>query len=93
MIKVEDYNESWPKWFASLHSKIWPVVREVALAIEHVGSTSAPGLAVKQLWAHLMDRPTLNLQNTFSWETKATTMTSQMACPKISSKSLNLTSS
>lgn len=46
-IPVEIYNSEWPRLFEGLKEKIWPVVREVALTIEHVGSTSVPGLAAK----------------------------------------------
>lgn len=46
-IVVVDYDPSWPKLFERLRSQIWPVLSDVALAVEHVGSTSVPGLAAK----------------------------------------------
>jgi GrpB-like predicted nucleotidyltransferase (UPF0157 family) len=46
-IVVVDYDPSWPRGFERVRSKVWPVVSDVALAIEHVGSTSVPGLAAK----------------------------------------------
>lgn len=46
-IVVVDYDPTWPALFESLQSAIWPAVGDFALAIEHVGSTSVPGLAAK----------------------------------------------
>jgi GrpB-like predicted nucleotidyltransferase (UPF0157 family) len=49
MIVVVDYDPHWPEIFEQLRSRTWPVVREIASAIEHVGSTSVPGLAAKPI--------------------------------------------
>jgi len=46
-ILVVDYDRDWPTAFEALHAQIWPRVRDVAQALEHVGSTSVPGLAAK----------------------------------------------
>jgi GrpB-like predicted nucleotidyltransferase (UPF0157 family) len=46
-IRVVDYNPGWPAAFEQLRSNIWPAVADVAVAVEHVGSTSVPGLAAK----------------------------------------------
>lgn len=48
-IVVVDYDPSWPAVFEQLRSQIWPVVSNVAIAIEHVGSTSVAGLAAKPI--------------------------------------------
>src|SRR4051812_9250013 len=48
-IVVTDYNPDWPAWFEQLHALIWPAVSDVALRIDHVGSTSVPGLAAKPI--------------------------------------------
>ena len=48
-ILVVDYDPGWPESFAQLRAAIWPLVRDVALSIEHVGSTSVPGLAAKPI--------------------------------------------
>jgi GrpB-like predicted nucleotidyltransferase (UPF0157 family) len=48
-IVVVDYDPTWPDAFELVRSTVWPVVRDVALAIEHVGSTSVPGLAAKPI--------------------------------------------
>jgi len=48
-IIVVDYDPTWPAIFERLRATIWPVVSDVALTIEHVGSTSVPGLAAKPI--------------------------------------------
>ena len=48
-IKVVDYDPTWPEMFEVLRSRIHPAVQDIALAIEHVGSTSVPGLAAKPM--------------------------------------------
>ncbi len=46
-VQVLDYDPRWPIQFDQLHSLLWPVVQDLATSIEHVGSTSVPGLAAK----------------------------------------------
>jgi GrpB-like predicted nucleotidyltransferase (UPF0157 family) len=46
---VEDYDPAWARDFEMLRQRIWPEVADVALRIEHVGSTSVPGLAAKPI--------------------------------------------
>jgi GrpB-like predicted nucleotidyltransferase (UPF0157 family)/quercetin dioxygenase-like cupin family protein len=46
-IEVVDYDPVWQDWFEALRAQIWPAVEDVALRIDHVGSTSVPGLAAK----------------------------------------------
>lgn len=48
-IVVSDYDPAWPQEFARLCERVWPAVRDVALRIDHVGSTSVPGLAAKPI--------------------------------------------
>lgn len=48
-IVVVDYDPTWPNVFEQLRSHVWPVVGDVAMTIEHVGSTSVPGLAAKPI--------------------------------------------
>jgi len=47
VIEVVDYDPSWPQQFADIRDKLWPAVAGIAIAIEHVGGTSVPGLASK----------------------------------------------
>ena len=46
-VVVLDYDPGWPDVFEGLRSVIWPAVSDIAISIEHVGSTSVPGLAAK----------------------------------------------
>ena len=46
-IEVVDYDPRWPEQFEALRSAIESVVDEEVRGIEHVGSTSVPGLAAK----------------------------------------------
>jgi GrpB-like predicted nucleotidyltransferase (UPF0157 family) len=46
-IEISEYDPSWADHFRALHDKLWPSISDIALAIEHVGSTSVVGLAAK----------------------------------------------
>ena len=46
-IVVTDYDPIWPQRFEMLRAHVWPAVSDFALRVEHVGSTSVPGLAAK----------------------------------------------
>jgi GrpB-like predicted nucleotidyltransferase (UPF0157 family) len=46
-VVVVDYASEWPREFDRLSGQIAGVLGSVALAIDHVGSTSVPGLAAK----------------------------------------------
>lgn len=48
-IVVVDYDPAWPEVFEQLRSRIGAVVGDVALSIEHVGSTAVPGLVAKPI--------------------------------------------
>jgi GrpB-like predicted nucleotidyltransferase (UPF0157 family) len=48
-VLVVEYDSSWPLTFAALRLPIWDALRGVALSVEHVGSTSVPGLAAKPI--------------------------------------------
>ncbi|MCX2452100.1 GrpB family protein [Pedobacter sp. PLR] len=49
MIKVVDYNPNWPQEFEALKTVFSNALGDVTDAIEHVGSTSVPGLAAKPI--------------------------------------------
>lgn len=46
---VVDYDPGWGEDFQTIHDHVAPAVVEVALLIEHVGSTSVEGLAAKPI--------------------------------------------
>jgi GrpB-like predicted nucleotidyltransferase (UPF0157 family) len=48
-IVVVDYDPAWPSSFERIAAFVWPAVMDVALRIEHVGSTAVPGLAAKPI--------------------------------------------
>jgi GrpB-like predicted nucleotidyltransferase (UPF0157 family) len=48
-IVVVDSDPEWPEWFERLHSYVWPAVADIAIRIDHVGSTSVPDLAAKPI--------------------------------------------
>ncbi|MFC3500936.1 GrpB family protein [Micromonospora krabiensis] len=46
-IVIEDYDPAWPERFAAASSTVKAVLGDLVIGIEHVGSTSVPGLAAK----------------------------------------------
>ncbi|MBR6254548.1 MAG: GrpB family protein [Clostridiales bacterium] len=48
-VVVEPYNEAWKQDFLAIRDELAPALGELALAIEHVGSTSVEGLSAKPI--------------------------------------------
>jgi GrpB-like predicted nucleotidyltransferase (UPF0157 family) len=48
-IVVADYDAAWPRRFRREEARVRAVLGEAALSVEHVGSTSVPGLAAKPI--------------------------------------------
>jgi GrpB-like predicted nucleotidyltransferase (UPF0157 family) len=48
-IEVVDYDPAWPALFEQLRARLWTAVEQCAISVEHIGSTSVPGLAAKPL--------------------------------------------
>ena len=48
-IVIEPYNEQWPSEFATVASLLREGLGDVAVRIDHIGSTSVPGLAAKDV--------------------------------------------
>lgn len=46
-VVVVPYDPEWPREFETIRDRVWRVVSDVAISIEHVGSTSVPGLHAK----------------------------------------------
>jgi GrpB-like predicted nucleotidyltransferase (UPF0157 family) len=49
MIKIVPYDENWPHEFAQIARPLRTTLGEVALRIDHIGSTAVPGLAAKDV--------------------------------------------
>jgi GrpB-like predicted nucleotidyltransferase (UPF0157 family) len=48
-VKVVDYNSNWPRLFQEEQEKLRRALGDKVGGIEHVGSTSVPGLASKPI--------------------------------------------
>ncbi len=48
-IEIIPYKEDWPNEFAELARPLRAILGDVALRIDHIGSTSVPGLAAKDI--------------------------------------------
>ena len=46
-VEVVDYDPAWPAQFEAVAGRVRAALGRAALAVEHVGSTSVPGLAAK----------------------------------------------
>lgn len=46
-VEVVPYDPVWPRVFERVRAHVWPAVADLALGIEHVGSTAVPGLPAK----------------------------------------------
>lgn len=46
-VHVVAHDPEWPQVFERIRSYVWPAVRDVAIDVEHVGSTAVPGLMAK----------------------------------------------
>jgi GrpB-like predicted nucleotidyltransferase (UPF0157 family) len=66
-VAVLPYDELWPGEYAELAGRLQGALRGLAVAIDHVGSTSVPGLAAKdvidvQVQVHSLDEELLGAQ-------------------------------
>ena len=48
-VKIEAYNENWKLMFKEEKENLIKVFGDIALQIEHIGSTSIPGLSAKPI--------------------------------------------
>lgn len=49
VIKIADYCESWPAAFITENARLVQAIGEFLHSVEHIGSTSVPGLAAKPI--------------------------------------------
>lgn len=48
-VEIVEYKATWPREFAQISGELCQVLGDLALRIDHIGSTSVPGLAAKDL--------------------------------------------
>jgi GrpB-like predicted nucleotidyltransferase (UPF0157 family) len=46
-VRIVPYDAQWPEQFREIQGRLWAAISGLAIRIEHVGSTSVPGLAAK----------------------------------------------
>jgi GrpB-like predicted nucleotidyltransferase (UPF0157 family) len=46
-VEVKEYDPEWPRMFERIRGHARPAVQHAAMSLEHVGSTSVPGLCAK----------------------------------------------
>ena len=46
---VQNYNPEWPEWFETIKAYLGHKVSQVCIHIEHIGSTSVPGMIAKPI--------------------------------------------
>lgn len=56
-IVIADYNPAWPSWYEWDRVRIATALGETAMSIDHVGSTSVPGLPAKPIIDVLLQVP------------------------------------
>ena len=49
MITIKHYNPAWPQEFEVIRSTLQKILGPLALCIDHIGSTSIPGMAAKDV--------------------------------------------
>ncbi|MFN8486616.1 MAG: GrpB family protein [Caldilineaceae bacterium] len=49
MIRISPYNPKWPEEFERIKASLHAILGDLALRIDHIGSTSVPGLGAKDV--------------------------------------------
>ena len=65
MLVLSDYDATWPGKYESHRSSIAAALGSLALSIEHIGSTSVPGLAAKPVIDILVIVPDIEAEEDF----------------------------
>ncbi len=67
-IVLADYNFTWPHRFRELERIIREVLGDMVLLLEHVGSTSVPGLCAKPIIDLILDFGQERIQSKLSYQ-------------------------
>jgi GrpB-like predicted nucleotidyltransferase (UPF0157 family) len=70
-VEIVDYDPDWPRQFEQQAARIRRALGSAALAIEHVGSTSVPGLAAKPVIDIALGVPDSSREETYVSELEA----------------------
>jgi hypothetical protein len=68
-IVIVEYDPAWPSEFVHLRDRAQAALGDVAVAIEHVGSTAVPGLPAKtcSTWWWSSSRTTMSTRRSHAW--------------------------
>jgi GrpB-like predicted nucleotidyltransferase (UPF0157 family) len=64
-VVVTEYDPRWPAWFATEDDRIRSALGSAVVRLEHVGSTSVPGLAAKPVIDIALILPDTSAEDTF----------------------------
>jgi GrpB-like predicted nucleotidyltransferase (UPF0157 family) len=64
-IVLREYDPVWPQWYAAEEAKIRAALGDTVVRLEHVGSTSVPGLAAKPVIDVLLVVPDSDDEDTY----------------------------
>jgi len=70
-IEVVEYDPAWPELFARERDLLFHTLRDVAVSVHHIGSTSVPGLAAKPIIDILLEVRALAALDAVSGEMEA----------------------
>lgn len=62
---IDDYNSMWPGAYATHHDRISSALGERAVTVDHIGSTSVPGLAAKPIIDVLVTVPDITAEEEY----------------------------
>ncbi len=62
---IEDYDPRWPEVYATHHDRITSALAGLDVAVDHIGSTSVPGLAAKPIIDVLVTVPDITAEEEY----------------------------
>lgn len=76
MITIHPYNSDWPRQYLTARDELRHVLGDLAIGIEHIGSTAVPGLGAKdiidiQISVIGLDSSIIDLLNAHGWRARS----------------------